>query len=151
MSQSYRINILLLSTLLRLQRDHHRHEITQGAAALYPGLCAFALTARQLPTWTSELGCPIFAHQTVHHTNFVISLIFSYFGFGYCCVSVFVLQILLFLKRTIKHLEKLASGIIKYSPSVRWRWQCVLVASIIYMILPITWMVQHVAFVASSK
>ena len=25
------------------------HEITQGAAALYPGLCAFALTARQLP------------------------------------------------------------------------------------------------------
>ena len=44
------LRTLLLSTLLRLQRDHHQHEITQGAAALYPGLCAFALTARQLPT-----------------------------------------------------------------------------------------------------
>ena len=32
-----------------VQGDHHLHEITQGAAALYPGLCAFALTARQLP------------------------------------------------------------------------------------------------------
>ena len=32
-----------LSTLLRLQRDHHLHEITQGVATLYPGLCAFAL------------------------------------------------------------------------------------------------------------
>ena len=31
-----------------VQGDHHMHEITQGAAALYPGLCAFALTARQL-------------------------------------------------------------------------------------------------------
>ena len=40
--------VLLLSTLLRLQRDHHLHEITQGVATLYPGLCAFALTARQL-------------------------------------------------------------------------------------------------------
>ena len=29
-----------------VQGDHHLHEITQGAAALYPGLCAFALTAR---------------------------------------------------------------------------------------------------------
>ena len=29
-----------------VQGDHHMHEITQGAAALYPGLCAFALTAR---------------------------------------------------------------------------------------------------------
>ena len=28
-----------------VQGDHHLHEITQGAAALYPGLCAFALTA----------------------------------------------------------------------------------------------------------
>ena len=41
--------VLLLSTLLRLQRDHHPHNITQGAATLYPGLCAFALTARELP------------------------------------------------------------------------------------------------------
>ena len=32
-----------LSTLLRLQRDHHLYEITQGVATLYPGLCAFAL------------------------------------------------------------------------------------------------------------
>ena len=32
--------------LLPFQGDHHLHEITQGAAALYPGLCAFALTAR---------------------------------------------------------------------------------------------------------
>ena len=38
--------VLLLSTLLRLQREHHLHEITQGVATLYPGLCAFALTAR---------------------------------------------------------------------------------------------------------
>ena len=37
--------VLLLSTLLRLQRDRQLHEITQGAATLYPGLCAFALTA----------------------------------------------------------------------------------------------------------
>ena len=33
---------------------------------LYPGLCAFALTARQLPTLTSELGYSIFAHQIGH-------------------------------------------------------------------------------------
>ena len=32
--------------LLPFQGDHHMHEITQGAAALYPGLCAFSLTAR---------------------------------------------------------------------------------------------------------
>ena len=32
--------------LLPFQGDHHLHEITQSAAALYPGLCAFALTAR---------------------------------------------------------------------------------------------------------
>ena len=32
--------------LLPFQGDHHMHEITQGAAALYSGLCAFALTAR---------------------------------------------------------------------------------------------------------
>ena len=38
--------VLLLSTLLRLQRDHHLHQITQGVATLYPGLCASALTAR---------------------------------------------------------------------------------------------------------
>ena len=50
-------NILLLSTLLRFQRDNYLHEITQGVATLYPGLCA---------------GCPfgalllIIAHQTVH-------------------------------------------------------------------------------------
>ena len=42
--------VLLLSTLLRLQREHHLHEVTQGVATLYPGLCAFALSARQLPT-----------------------------------------------------------------------------------------------------
>ena len=41
--------VLLLYMLLPFQGDHHLHEITQGAAALYPGLCAFALTARQLP------------------------------------------------------------------------------------------------------
>ena len=35
--------VRLLSTLLRFQRDHHLHEITQGVATLYPGLCAFAL------------------------------------------------------------------------------------------------------------
>ena len=29
-----------------VQGDHHLHEITQGAAALYPGLCSSALTAR---------------------------------------------------------------------------------------------------------
>ena len=39
----------VLSTLLRLQRDNYLNEITQGAATLYPGLCAFALSARQLP------------------------------------------------------------------------------------------------------
>ena len=38
--------ILLLYMLLPFQGDHHLHEITQGAAALYPGLCVFALTAR---------------------------------------------------------------------------------------------------------
>ena len=38
--------ILLLSTLLRLQRDHHLYEIAQGVATLYPGLCSSALTAR---------------------------------------------------------------------------------------------------------
>ena len=32
------LNILLLSTLLRFQRAHHLHEITQGVATLYPGL-----------------------------------------------------------------------------------------------------------------
>ena len=32
--------------LLPFQGDHHLHEITQGAAALYPGLCSSALTAR---------------------------------------------------------------------------------------------------------
>ena len=29
-----------------VQGDHHMHEITQGVALLYPGLCAFALSAR---------------------------------------------------------------------------------------------------------
>ena len=38
--------VLLLSTLLRLQRARTMSNYTQGAAALYPGLCAFALTAR---------------------------------------------------------------------------------------------------------
>ena len=33
-------------TLLRLQRAGTMPPYTQGAAALYPGLCAFALTAR---------------------------------------------------------------------------------------------------------
>ena len=63
--------ILLLSTLLRLQRVIILHEITQGAATLYPGLCAFALTARPSPTWTSELGYSIFEHQTVYPTYFI--------------------------------------------------------------------------------
>ena len=31
---------------MRLQRNNYRHENTQGAATLYPGLCASALTAR---------------------------------------------------------------------------------------------------------
>ena len=54
------LNILLLSMLLRFQRDNHLHETTQGVATLYPGLRA---------------GCPfgalllIFVHQTVHHKN----------------------------------------------------------------------------------
>ena len=43
-------------TLLRLQRAGTTTHYTQGAATLYPGLCTSALTARQLPTWTSELG-----------------------------------------------------------------------------------------------
>ena len=30
---------------MRLQRNNYRHENTQGAATLYPGLCASALTA----------------------------------------------------------------------------------------------------------
>ena len=38
--------ILLLYMLLPFQGDHHMHEITQGAAALYPGLYSSALTAR---------------------------------------------------------------------------------------------------------
>ena len=50
--------ILLLSTLLRLQCDHHLHEIAQGVATLYPGLCAFALTARQLPVPCTS--CPLY-------------------------------------------------------------------------------------------
>ena len=64
--------ILLLSTLLRLQRVIILHEITQGAATLYPGLCAFALTARQLPTLTSGLGYSIFAYQIGHPIFFYI-------------------------------------------------------------------------------
>ena len=39
------LNVLLMSTLLRLQRNNYRHENTQGAATLYPGLCTSALTA----------------------------------------------------------------------------------------------------------
>ena len=58
--------VLLLSTLLRLQRAWTMPPYTQGAATLYPGLCAFALTARQLPTLTSESGYTIFAHQSLH-------------------------------------------------------------------------------------
>ena len=38
--------VLLLSTLLRLQRALTMSPYTQGAAALYPGLCASAPTAR---------------------------------------------------------------------------------------------------------
>ena len=30
---------------MRLQRNNYRHENTQGAATLYPGLCTSALTA----------------------------------------------------------------------------------------------------------
>ena len=50
--------VLLLYMLLPFQGDNHPHDITQGVATLYPGLCA---------------GCPfrasllIFVHQTVHH------------------------------------------------------------------------------------
>ena len=40
------LSVLLLSMLLRLQRDHHPHAITQGVATLYPGLCASVLAAR---------------------------------------------------------------------------------------------------------
>ena len=38
--------VQLLSTLLRLQRAWTMSTYTQGAATLYPGLCASALTAR---------------------------------------------------------------------------------------------------------
>ena len=50
--------ILLLYMLLPFLGDHHLHEITQGAAALYPGLCAFALTARQLQNERYFTGKP---------------------------------------------------------------------------------------------
>ena len=60
--------ILLLSTLLRLQRGHHLHEIAQGVAALYPGLCAFALTARA--------GQCVFGEQVVRINH-------EQFHFGY--------------------------------------------------------------------
>ena len=53
-------------TLLRLQREGTTTHYTQGAATLYPGLYTSALTARQLPTLTSELGYSFFAHQIGH-------------------------------------------------------------------------------------
>ena len=49
--------VLLLSTLLRLQRAWTMSHYTQGAAALYPGLCSSALTARA--------GHSIFCEQVV--------------------------------------------------------------------------------------
>ena len=49
--------VLLLSTLLHLQRAYQLHQITQGVATLYPGLCASALTARA--------GHSIFCEQVV--------------------------------------------------------------------------------------
>ena len=41
------LSVLLVSMLLPFQGDHQLHAITQGVATLYPGLCAFALTARR--------------------------------------------------------------------------------------------------------
>ena len=38
--------VLLLYMLLPFQGDNHPHDITQGVATLYPGLCSFAPTAR---------------------------------------------------------------------------------------------------------
>ena len=40
------LSVQRMSMFLRLQRNNYRHENTQGAATLYPGLCASALTAR---------------------------------------------------------------------------------------------------------
>ena len=45
--------VLLLYMLLPFQGDNHPHDITQGVATLYPGLCAFAPTARPSPTCNS--------------------------------------------------------------------------------------------------
>ena len=38
--------VLLLYMLLPFQGDNHPHDITQGVATLYPGLCSFAPTAQ---------------------------------------------------------------------------------------------------------
>ena len=40
------LSVQRMSMFLRCKRNNYRHENTQGAATLYPGLCAFALTAR---------------------------------------------------------------------------------------------------------
>ena len=39
------LSVQRMSMFLRLQRNNYRHENTQGAATLYPGLYASALTA----------------------------------------------------------------------------------------------------------
>ena len=39
------LSVKRMSMFLRLQRNNYRHENTQGAATLYPELCASALTA----------------------------------------------------------------------------------------------------------
>ena len=60
--------VLLLYMLLPFQGDNHPHDITQGVATLYPGLCAGCplpfLSAGDLWFRASLL---IFVHQTVHH------------------------------------------------------------------------------------
>ena len=63
------LNIQLLSTLLHFQRDQHLHEITQGVATLYPGLCA---------------GCPFGA--TITNMSFRIRL------FNFCTSKLYTLN-----------------------------------------------------------
>ena len=67
--------ILLLSTLLRLQRAGTTTHYTQGAATLYPGLCSSALTARA--------GHCIFCEQVVRENQ-------EQFYFGY--IKLYTLQ-----------------------------------------------------------
>ena len=39
------LSVKRMSMFLRCKRNNYRHENTQGAATLYPGLCTSALTA----------------------------------------------------------------------------------------------------------